>query len=335
MTALSRVHAYLAYGLLFAAIACAPACGGGGGSGSGSESNPTPTGGGIDARQRPSLAFPTGTATPMPVTPTRAFRNLSFSTPVFLTSALDTTDRIFVVEKGGRIKVFPNDPGAVAGDVTVFLDISSRVLNSGEMGLLGLAFPPGYATKQQFYVHYITDPGTGRTSRISRFTVPGATPNQADPSSEEVILEVAQPASNHNSGMLAFGPDGFLYVSFGDGGGSNDQFGNGQARLTPFRPETPRSLARARAPNCTRSGCRLLRRRGGSQLARGASEPARSERVRRSPRPSVPGGQLRAVPPPWGHHGGRHGPALPHRGCRHPTDRRHTPKPASGPRQGF
>ncbi|MBX2973160.1 MAG: PQQ-dependent sugar dehydrogenase [Flavobacteriales bacterium] len=132
--------------------------------------------------------------------------------------------RLFVVEQAGRIKVV--EPEGIVRDVP-FLDITDRVNAAGnEQGLLGLAFDPNYATNRRFYVNYTAGSGTGET-RISSFLVTGD-PNVADRGSEEVIYVVRQPYSNHNGGDLAFGPDGFLYVGFGDGGSGNDPGNNGQ-----------------------------------------------------------------------------------------------------------
>ncbi|HUG00286.1 MAG TPA: PQQ-dependent sugar dehydrogenase [Longimicrobiales bacterium] len=139
--------------------------------------------------------------------------------PVFLT-APSGDGRQFIVEQSGRIRILAD--GQVAA--VPFLDIGDRVLDGGERGLLGLAFHPDYASNGRFYVHYTRSDGT---SRIARFQA-GSGADVADPESESVVLEVAQPFSNHNAGMLEFGPDGLLYIAFGDGGGSGDPNGNGQ-----------------------------------------------------------------------------------------------------------
>ncbi len=129
-------------------------------------------------------------------------------------------DDLFVVGKSGRIEVMP----AGGGSTSVFLDISTKVNDGGERGLLGMAFHPDYATNGKFYVYYSTnDP---HTSRVSEFTVSG-NPLVAN-TTEKVILDVAQPASNHNGGMIQFGPDGYLYIGYGDGGGGGDTYGHGQ-----------------------------------------------------------------------------------------------------------
>ncbi len=156
-----------------------------------------------------------------------AFPDLQFAQPVQITHAGDGSDRLFVVEKNGRIRVFPNDPDATPDDVEVFLDITSLVTSSGETGLLGLAFAPDYATSGAFYVNY-TGPATQCTvgnlcTLVERFRVSAADPNRADPSTRETLLEFQQPYSNHNAGMIAFGPqDGLLYIATGDGGGGGD-----------------------------------------------------------------------------------------------------------------
>ena len=155
-----------------------------------------------------------------------AFSNLSFIRPVDLQNAGDGSNRIFVVEQRGVISVFEND--ANVPSKTTFLNIESRVDDSSnEEGLLGLAFHPDYKNNGFFYVNY-TATGPNRTV-ISRFTVSTGDSNVADPASEFVIIELDKPASNHNAGAIAFGPnDGFLYITAGDGGGSGDTFGNGQ-----------------------------------------------------------------------------------------------------------
>jgi glucose/arabinose dehydrogenase len=122
--------------------------------------------------------------------------------------------RLFILERPGRILILKD--GSVRA--APFLDIATSVGTSGEGGLLGLAFPPDFAASGAFYVYY-TD--TAGDSVISRFFVSGADPDVADPA-ETVILTVGQPYSNHNGGTIAFGGDGFLYFSPGDGGSGND-----------------------------------------------------------------------------------------------------------------
>jgi glucose/arabinose dehydrogenase len=144
-----------------------------------------------------------------------------FVEPVAVTGAGDGSGRLFVVEQAGRIMVLRG--GEVLA--TPFLDIASRVDSSGnEQGLLGLAFHPGFASNGTFFVNYTHDPPGANPdlTRLSRFRVSAGDPDAADPASEAIILEFAQDASNHNGGDLHFGPDGFLYVASGDGGGGGD-----------------------------------------------------------------------------------------------------------------
>lgn len=131
--------------------------------------------------------------------------------------------RLFVLEKGGRIRIIEN--GSLG---PTFLDLRGRVSTGSEQGLLGLAFDPAYASNGRFVVNY-TDP-SGDT-RISAFHV-SADPDAADAASESVLLAVDQPFDNHNGGQLAFGPDGDLYIGLGDGGSGGDPNGNGQSLST-------------------------------------------------------------------------------------------------------
>jgi glucose/arabinose dehydrogenase len=153
-----------------------------------------------------------------------AFPNLSFSRPVDLQHAGDNTNRIFVVEQAGEIFVFKNE--ATVSTKKLFIDLKRKVEDSGnEEGLLGLAFHPNYKTNGYFYVNYTaSDPD--RTV-ISRFKV-SSDRDKGDPSTELVVMEFRQPYSNHNGGQVSFGPDGYLYISAGDGGSGGDPEGNGQ-----------------------------------------------------------------------------------------------------------
>jgi glucose/arabinose dehydrogenase len=156
-----------------------------------------------------------------------AFPNLTFLSPVDLQHAGDGTNRLFVVEQDGYIKVFENS--STVSEAKIFLDITGRVKKSGEMGLLGLAFHPDYAENGYFYVNYTTD--NPERSIISRFQV-SSDPDVADEDSELRLIRLNQPRDNHNGGQIAFGPDGYLYIAFGDGGGAGDPFNNGQNRRT-------------------------------------------------------------------------------------------------------
>jgi hypothetical protein len=134
--------------------------------------------------------------------------------PVFVTNAHDGTNRLFILEQAGVIKVL--HPGSTLP--TVFLDISRQVLSGGEQGLLGLAFHPQYPANPAFYVNY-TRAGDGATV-IAMYQVSND-PDVAG-STETVLLVIGQPFANHNGGMLAFGPDGYLYIGVGDGGAAFD-----------------------------------------------------------------------------------------------------------------
>ena len=158
-----------------------------------------------------------------------AFPNLSFERPVGIYDAADGSGRLFVVEQRGAIYVFQNQREVTA--TAVFLDIRDRVNSAGsEEGLLGLAFHPDFESNGFFYVDYTA--ANPRRTVIARFSVVTGNPNRADEASEFVLLEVLQPYSNHNGGQLAFALDGFLYISFGDGGSAGDPQGNGQNRAT-------------------------------------------------------------------------------------------------------
>jgi len=160
-----------------------------------------------------------------------AFPSLSFERPVDLQDPRDGSNRLFVVEQRGVIRMFVK--AVTTQTSSVFLDISNSVgADNMEMGLLGLAFDPQFATNGYCYVYYtLVNP---RRSRISRFAVSSQNPLQADPTSEVVVMELPQPAGNHKGGQLLFDAAGYLYIALGDGGGANDQFGNGQNLTTPL-----------------------------------------------------------------------------------------------------
>ena len=155
---------------------------------------------------------------------TPAFPLLSFNSPVDLHHAGDGSNRLFVVEQDGVIRVFDNNPVQTAAPV--FLDIRGRVTSGGETGLLGLAFHPNYAANGFFFVYY-TAPSPLR-SVIARYEVDPANPDLGNPDSELILLEVSQSFGNHNAGQIAFGPDGYLYIALGDGGSGGDPQEHGQ-----------------------------------------------------------------------------------------------------------
>ncbi len=190
---------------------------------------PPPPSSGLDSRpdnatcvagDRPSQTVALGTE--------RAFGGLPpFTNPVLLLQAPNDASRWFVVEQGGVVRTFANQAGVASS--AVFVDIASRVRSGGEQGLLGLAFHPEFPSDPRAYLSYTNALG-GLVSRISEFRTRdgGAT---LDPASELVLLSVPQPATNHNGGHIAFGPDGLLYIGLGDGGSGGDPWGaigNGQ-----------------------------------------------------------------------------------------------------------
>jgi glucose/arabinose dehydrogenase len=156
------------------------------------------------------------------------FPKLVFSQPVGIVAPGDGSNRLFVVEQAGIIRVFENSQ--TVAESTVFLDISTQVLFGGEQGLLGLSFHPNYTINGYFYVNYIAD--NPRRTVIARYTVSPNSPNQALSNSELVLLEVNQPFSNHKGGQIAFGDHGYLYIGLGDGGSGGDPLGNAQNRST-------------------------------------------------------------------------------------------------------
>ncbi len=170
--------------------------------------------------------------TPLTVSAERAFPNVDFERPIVVTHAGDGSNRLFVAEQEGIIKVLKNDQEAE--EATVFLDIDERCAyadKQNEEGLLGFAFHPKYKTNGEFFVYY-TSTEEDHLSKVSRFKVSSSDPNVADAASEEVILRVPQPYWNHNGGTIEFGPDGCLYIALGDGGSGNDPEGNGQNLTT-------------------------------------------------------------------------------------------------------
>jgi len=203
----------------------------------------------------PTLAGPLtrvpATTLAMPASPpsynytsVNALGSLTFLNPVAIASPPGETNRLFVVEKNGAIIVITN---LAAPTRSVFMTISNRVIStvsnsggSGEQGLLGLAFHPGYATNGFFYVFYTTTNETTvggsnlRHDVLSRFTTNAADPNQALTNTELKLIRQRDEADNHNGGDLHFGPDGYLYVSLGDEGGGNDQYNNSQTITKDF-----------------------------------------------------------------------------------------------------
>lgn len=137
------------------------------------------------------------------------------SMPVLIRHAGDGSKRLFIVEQTGQIKVL--QPGSTTP--TVFLDVTGKRVCCGEQGLLGLAFHPQFASNRRFFINYTRMPD-GATV-VSEFLASSSNPNIAE-TAEKILLVIEQPFSNHNGGMIEFGPDGFLYIGMGDGGSGND-----------------------------------------------------------------------------------------------------------------
>jgi glucose/arabinose dehydrogenase len=192
----------------------------------------TPTAAVVNPTWTPSVeSLPTTASTPTPPLPTFppgiALEPVltGFQAPVYVTHAGEDSSgasRLFVVEKGGRIYLV--EKGVV--QPTPFLDITDRVGSEGsEQGLLGVAFPPDFTASGLFYVDYTDLRGD---TVVARYRLLAGDSRQADPNSEQKILQIEQPAANHNGGQLQFGPDGYLYIGMGDGGRAGDPWGNAQ-----------------------------------------------------------------------------------------------------------
>jgi len=163
---------------------------------------------------------------------TDVYPSLTYNSITECVTAPDAANRLFVVSQKGIIYVL--DMNTNPPTRRTFLDISDRVSASSsgsEVGLLGLAFHPSYATNGYFYVDYTSSSSGSLKSYIARYQV-SSFPDSAMKNSQVIFLEQSQPYSNHNGGKLAFGPDGYLYISFGDGGSGGDPQGNGQNRAT-------------------------------------------------------------------------------------------------------
>jgi len=147
-----------------------------------------------------------------------------FASPLYLTAVPDGSGRLFVVERGGRIRILTPSTGAVAA--TPFLDVSAQTTTDGERGLLGFAPAPDFTTSGTFYV-YMTN--TAGQIEIRRYRTLAGNRDQADPASADAILTIDHPGNtNHYGGWLAFGPDNLLYMGIGDGGGAGDPPNNAQ-----------------------------------------------------------------------------------------------------------
>lgn len=167
------------------------------------------------------------TAAAAPASAARLVPIGSFDQPIHVTAPPGDRSRLFVAEKRGRIRL------VVSGKVRKrpFLDLSRKVSSGNEQGLLGLAFSPRFSQNRRFYVHYTNRAGD---TRIVEYRTRRNAPRTADPRSARVLFGTDQPSTNHNGGHLAFGPDGLLYTSLGDGGGAGDPDNNAQDLTSPL-----------------------------------------------------------------------------------------------------
>jgi hypothetical protein len=156
-----------------------------------------------------------------------------FGSPVALAAPDDGTSRLFIVEQAGVIWVIQGGQVLDAPLLDVRNEVDPPISATDERGLLGLALHPNFASNGRLFVYYNTPPtadapaGTVTVVRLSEFRINAGQPNVADAGTERILFDVAKPQANHNAGQLAFGPDGFLYIGIGDGGGANDnEFGH-------------------------------------------------------------------------------------------------------------
>jgi glucose/arabinose dehydrogenase len=152
-------------------------------------------------------------------------RASGLSKPVYVTSARDGTGRLFIVEQTGRIKILKS--GRIYN--SPFLNIASQVSGGEEQGLLGLAFDPHFTSNRKLYVDFTDVNGD---TVIRQYRTSSTNPNLVATSSARTILKISQPYANHNGGMLAFGPDGYLYIGMGDGGSGGDPGNRAQSTGT-------------------------------------------------------------------------------------------------------
>ncbi len=205
----------LLIGATAAVALLATACNGGGGS------NPGDNPGGTSATGNGSSG---GTATPALPAVTLERIAEGFTRPVYVTTPPDDASRLFVVEKTGKIRIVRD--GQIAAEP--FLDVTSLITAQGnEQGLFSIAFHPDYASNGRFFIMYTANSAGSGDNTVAEYRV-SSNPDRADPASAKVLLAIPDRAQNHNGGQVTFGPDGYLYVGTGDGGGAGDTAGNAQ-----------------------------------------------------------------------------------------------------------
>ena len=189
---------------------------------------PTPGAGGLDARPaNATCVAPAKVASAgATVTTQRAFPSLTFNQPLLMLQAPGDSSRWYVLQRGGAVRAFANDPNVATASTAITIAVDT----TGEGGLLGMAFHPQYATNHQVFLSFTEtgpSPSIPLISRLARFTTAdnGATFTL---SSRQNVLSLNQPYTNHKGGNVAFGPDGFLYIAFGDGGSGGDPQGHAQ-----------------------------------------------------------------------------------------------------------
>ncbi len=215
--------------VLFLLLCCIVGCGSTGGNPNvdGGTDGGEPDGGGPDGGG-PDGGTDCGSSTVPSLATVDVAAGYDWTQPLFLTQA-PGGDELYVVEQTGAIRVVQS--GSVLS--TEFLDLSGTVSSGFEDGLLGLAFHPGYAANGRFFVFY-TETSGNRQNVVAEYSRGGGNPLVASSTEVRRLIEPVDRDSNHNGGMLAFGPDGFLYVGIGDEGGANDVRRNGQDRTTLF-----------------------------------------------------------------------------------------------------
>jgi glucose/arabinose dehydrogenase len=154
-----------------------------------------------------------------------AFPALTFTRPLWLCEAPDGSERLFVAQQDGKVLILPKE--RTGGDTKMFLNITDRKpWVENEEGLLGFAFHPKFKKNRKFYIYYSQQ--NPKRSVISEIQAAKNDPDRADLTTERIIMEIPQPDWNHNGGQITFGPDNYLYIALGDGGGGNDKYQNGQ-----------------------------------------------------------------------------------------------------------